>query len=638
MKTILRSALAVLFALGSACAPPAATAAEPTNLLPNPGFEAGLAGWEPAGDPLCALDTVVVHSGAQSLRLAPRPEAAGADLLKVCATVPATPGETYRARFWVRAGPLADGSEPYGALEFMAGEQRLGLAHTDFGVNRYEPNAWHQLQVLGVVPPGASAVRLAMILHPHAVVWFDAAELIRLRPAPAPESVAVRLALSPVETLTADWRGFGCQGEILLHLQRSLQQGYSAADHGLIEDRIRAMRPQFIRLTVRLSDWQPELERTTPDNDTISDLKATIALYKEVGADVQLTEWGHALPDWCRPTGRLPHPEMYPAFAASWAALLRHLRRDCGLTNVRYVTLHNEPNGLPWADYRALCRALAAALTSAGIRPEVQIIGPDESGENLLLPLAIRDLDDVLDAYDAHGYTANTGAEFALWVEAHTGLLESRPAAGAAAAAQPGRPAALLKPFLITEFGMADGMDTWQTPHNDEVRYGLFLADAALVACNLGVSGMAMYCISDYDCGTKMKWGLWKGRDEQWEPRPGFYAWSLITRNTALGSTVHPLRSDAGSVPAVAFRAPGAGAWTLLAVNRLASPRPLTLVGLPPGSIWAPFVYSATTVPTPDRGPIAAGQTLAADAQGVLTTVLAADAFAVWRELDRTRP
>ena len=581
-----------------------------------------MAAWETAGTPLCGLDTAVVHSGAQSLRLAPRPNA-GADLLKVYASVPATPGETYRARFWVLAGPLTDGSEPYGALEFLAGNQRLGLVHTDFGVNRYEPNAWQPLQALGVVPAGATSVRLALIMHPHATVWFDDAELVLLRPAPAPESMAVRLVLEPDTIRSSDWRGFGCQGEILLHLQRSLQQGYTEADRRLIEERIRAMRPQFIRLTVRLSDWEPQPGQRTPDNDTLRDLKATIALYQEVGADVQLTEWGHALPDWCRPSGRLPHPEMRGAFAASWAALLRHLRQDCDLTNVRYVTMHNEPNGLPWNDYRAICRSLDAALTAAGIRRDVQVIGPDESGENLLLPLAIRDLDNVIDCYDAHGYTANTGAEFALWVEAHTSLLP--------ALAEP-RPGKTHKPFLITEFGMADGMDTWQTPHNHEVGYGLFLADAAIGACNLGVSGLAMYCIGDYDCGTKMKWGLWRGRDENWEPRPGFYAWSLITRTTELGSTVHPLSSDATSVPAVAFRAPHNGPWTLMAVNRLASPRPLSISGLPPGSTWAPFVYSAASVPTPDRGLIAPGAPLSATAQGVLTTGLAANAFAVWQE------
>jgi hypothetical protein len=314
---------------------------------------------------------------------------------------------------------------------------------------------------------------------------------------------------------------------------------------------------------------------------------------------------------------------MRPAFTASWAALLRHLRHDCGLTRVRYVTLHNEPSDLPWEDYRALCRSLDASLTAAGIRREVQLIGPDESCQNLLLPLAIRDLDEVLDCFDAHGYSANTGEEFALWVEGRTCLLsEDR---GLFRTSR-------RKPFLITEFGMADGMDTWQTPHNDGYAYGLFLAEGAIAACQRGASGLAMYCIGDYDCGTRMKWGLWKGRDEGWEPRPGFYAWSLITSTTELGSSVHPLASDAASVPAVALRAPGRGPWALMALNRLAVPRPLAIAGLPHGSAWTPFLYCGETVPTPDGGLIPASPIETADAGGTLRTTLPPNAFAVWRE------
>ena len=57
-------------------------------------------------------------------------------------------------------------------------------------------------------------------MHPHAAVWFDDAEIVRLRSAPEPERESVRLTLQPNEIINGDWRGFGCQGEILLHLRR----------------------------------------------------------------------------------------------------------------------------------------------------------------------------------------------------------------------------------------------------------------------------------------------------------------------------------------------------------------------------------------------------------------------------------
>ncbi|MHB1456643.1 MAG: glycoside hydrolase 5 family protein [Armatimonadota bacterium] len=593
----------------------------PVNLLHNPGFEMGAKHWLVEGDAIYSPDIDVKYKGKQSLRLAPQSNAKS-DLIKVSSTHPAKPDEVYRASFRVFAGPLTDGSEPYGVLEFIGKSGRISLVHTDFQAHKYEPNTWVRLSASGIVPDGATSVRISMIMHPRGIVRFDDAELIRLHPAPKLDTSPIRLTLKPNVVINDDWRGFGVQGEVFVYLQRSIDQGVDDKDRELIKRRIDAMRPKFVRLTVRLSDWEPELGKHTPENDTLKDLKATIAIYKEAGADVQLTEWGHALPEWCRPNGRLPSPDMRKAFTDSWASLLKYLRRDCGLTNVCYVTMHNEPNNLPWADYRAICRSLGTSLKEAGIRNEVSIIGPDEANENLLLPLAIRDLNDVIDFYDAHGYTSNTGRDFGLWVEGKTILMPKT------SAANPKR-----KRLLITEFGMADGMDTWQTPHNDEYGYGLFLADCAVASANLGASVLVMYCISDYDCGTKMKWGLWKSHDEGWEPRPGYYSWSLITRYTELGSSVHPLAGESSSIQGIAFQAPGKDAWTLMAVNRSTSVKDVVIGGLKPGSRWEPFVYSAQTVPTSNREMIKAGKSMTAGNDGSLKTRMPQCSFVLWHEI-----
>lgn len=591
------------------------------NLLSNPGFEFGTGGWIIEGDANSVLDTESKSGGKQSLRLTPRINAKS-DLLKVSSTHPAKPGESYRTVFQVFAGPLSDGSEPYGALEFIGETGRISLVHTDFQAHRYEPNTWVRLGASGIAPEGTTSVRISMIMHPRGIVRFDDAELVRLHPAPRPDTSPIRLTLEPNVVINDNWRGFGVQGEVFLYLQRSIDQGLNDKDRELIKRRILTMRPKFVRLTVRLSDWEPELGKHTPENDTLKDLKATIAIYKEAGADVQLTEWGHALPEWCKPNDRLPHPDMRKAFTDSWASLLKHLCNDCGLTNVRYVTMHNEPNNLPWADYRAICRSLDTSLKEAGIRKEISIIGPDEANENLLLPLAIRDLNDVIDFYDTHGYTSNNGRDFGLWVEDRTHLMPKSSAVNQTK-----------KRLLITEFGMADGMDTWQTPHNDEYSYGLFLADSAIEAANRGASALVMYCISDYDCGTKMKWGLWKSRDEGWEPRPGYYSWSLITRYTELGSTVHPLSGESSSVQGTAFQSPGKGAWTLMAVNRSTSAKDVVISGLKPGSRREPFVYSAQTIPTPDREMLRPGKTMTAGKDGTIRTHMPANSFVLWHEL-----
>jgi len=75
----------------------------------------------------------------------------------------------------------------------------------------------------------------------------------------------------------------------------------------------------------------------------------------------------------------------------------------------------------------------------------------------------------------------------------------------------------------------------------------------------LGIEAVLMWCLSDTNYGQSMKWGLWRFKGEGWEPRPGFYAWRLLTKHTALGSRVYTLaaRGDsAPAVPAVAFEFP----------------------------------------------------------------------------------
>jgi len=86
---------------------------------------------------------------------------------------------------------------------------------------------------------------------------------------------------------------------------------------------------------------------------------------------------------------------------------------------------------------------------------------------------------------------------------------------------------------------------------------------------------------------------------------------------------------------AVALRASNKGLWTLMAVNRAESARPVTISGLPGGSRWQEFVYSEKTVPTPDREMIRCTATLAVDAEGAVVRSLPPRSFVLWHELRR---
>ncbi|HJN14366.1 MAG TPA: hypothetical protein QGH10_02685, partial [Armatimonadota bacterium] len=173
---------------------------------------------------------------------------------------------------------------------------------------------------------------------------------------------------------------------------------------------------------------------------------------------------------------------------------------------------------------------------------------------------------DYADAASTHTYRHEYVPALAPWIAARRKLLRR---------ANPKRP----RPLLITEFGY--GGETYENSANEEYEYGLFLADFAVTALREGASGALMWCLfdtcysdSDVHC---QKWGLWRFRDQGWEPRPGYYTWSLITRFTRPGSEIIRMGREpsAPDLRAVALRSPD-GALTVLIVNRY--DRPISVV------------------------------------------------------------
>jgi len=591
------------------------------NLLPNPGFESGLRSWQRRGKAQFAQDRKVACSGRASARIT-IPEGAKPwyqCLFYELRNVEA--GEEYHAEVMVRTRGVAKSPGAYMALEYLRGG-RVGIDHSRTGATLGKAG-WVKLTIDGVVPEGAERAHLLLILHDNGTAWFDDAKLIRKKEVPV---TPLTLTLRPQKTISRNWRGFGAQGDLFFWRERVTKHGVNDKDRALIRKRILEMRPQVVRLLFDLRMWEPERGKRTPNSEGMRDLCNTLAIYKEAGTDIMLTEWGYGLPKWCRATKRAPHPEERAAFAESWVSAVKFLRDVKGFTNLGYACIYNEPNwgGVSFEDYAAVYRALDAALKKAGLRDHVSILGPDEANQFRWLPWAVKELDDVIDVYDVHNYASNTGPQFERWVRQRLDIIPKIP--------KPRPNSDLRKPLMVCEFGMRTGQTTYTSSENHKYVYGLFLADASIVSARAGVNGMLMWCLSDTYYGRKMLWGLWRFRDEGWEPRPGYYAWSLLTRYTERGSTVHPVEVEGTHAAAVAFRAPDKGRWTLLLVNRAKKERSAAWRGLPPRSKWVPYVYSQGTVPTPDRGMIEAGEGAEADAAGELAVRVAPQSFILLRE------
>jgi len=583
---------------------------EGENLALNPSFEEGQeapAGWELFSPPGCSLkrDLTVSRSGRASAGLDIAPSGAGGYPAFKYALDGVRTGEEYLGRVWARTEGMI-GLGGYIVLEFFQGNTRLSFATGDFtGAGDHD---WQQLAIRAWVPERTDRLKLALVAHGSGKVWFDDAELIRTGGAP-PEWTGdrVRLQVRPERIVCRRFAGFGAQGDTFLRCRFNVVHGVDDRDRERIFQRVEAMRPHLLRTFFNYRWWEPEEGRQTPDSEEMRDYIGWVRFLQSIGTAVLFTPWGDhfAYSDWMRSgTERLPRPEKREAMVRSLVDLVAFLREGEGLRNVRYLCLMNEPDcdptrPVPVEEYVRLNRLLDRKLRERGLRSEVSLLGVEDcrGGPVEATPwfrqVVAQGLD-YCDGISVHTYEHEYVPSLVPWIRRRQELLP------------------VPKPLWITEFGY--GGETFKNWENHKYEYGLFLADFAITALREGVAAVLMWCLMDtyYTPEHRQEYGLWCYRDRDWEPRPGFYSWSLLTRYTRPGSQVVAVEVDppAPSVRAVALRSPE-GEWTLLAVNRYPRPVQATLqVGLRREANLRLYRYTRENVPVPGGGMIGAWDTL----------------------------
>jgi hypothetical protein len=141
---------------------------EPVNLVPNPGFEAGVAGWHLARGQ--SLDRQVFHSGAASVRLdVPGPQTASSNLEVI---VPVKPNQRYRVGLWMRR----EGVGVCGAYSSERDDHnRLSGKQTQVGASiPRQDGVWLPLSWEITTEPRTTRLSLrADIYHSTGTLWVD---------------------------------------------------------------------------------------------------------------------------------------------------------------------------------------------------------------------------------------------------------------------------------------------------------------------------------------------------------------------------------------------------------------------------------------------------------------------------------
>ena len=504
----------------------------------NGGFEAGgaaPAGWQvnaTGPDILFTRDTNVFHSGGASGKITTNPTRKISYPAYSVVLTNVVAGEFYEASAWVKTALGRQPSFAYLAYDFLdAKGKRLAFVMSDMVAGDAD---WTRITLKALLPPATRALRLCLILRGPGTAWFDDAMLARndsycAEPRVTNEVVHIR---STGDVIKQSFSGFGAEVDPWLFNAENRAKGVTAADVCLITERMKAMNLSMARVFVEWKTWNPSGDRVTFDwnSDGMQSLYRTLDICEQLSIDVNLcgVEWGQR-----------PYDDP-PAAARALGALLERLshRYHC----VKYWTLSNEPHniwrkwGYDFDRYVLMHRLVIAELKARGLSGKIAVTASDDTGDLQWFRNVAQRMSDCTAVYAMHHYVKKDNLEVAA----------QRTVDRLATLKQFDKDWPQKKLFLA-EFGVLDKATTDQ--NNQFMRtfeHGLCTAALLLDQLALGIDGATIWCLHRiyYPGNNFMDYGLWEYKNENWKPRPVWFAYSLFTKFIPRGSRVIRMECD----------------------------------------------------------------------------------------------
>ena len=360
----------------------------------------------------------------------------------------------------------------------------------------------------------------------------------------------------------------------------------------VIVPRVKNMRPHNFRIWV-LSQWfEPVNDNNDPNTTNWDALNFNTpemqALYKELdlaeetGAEVTLVFWGASANTWMAggQTGNwLFVPKDYNEWAENCAILAKHLIDTKHYTCVKMLTPINEPNFYPghWQKmtaegYASICHKIAAQLQRMGIAHKISLNLSDNIDSDVpFLKEACARTADVAGIFNTHCYKfgyENTNAEIGTWERTNVDLAR-----------------AVGRKHFVGEFGSNRTVAAARQTDIDFYRRGILIDRLVLNFLNNGASGCSYWQLFDswysaHDSYPSMQQiGMWRYvknayRSEpyyhklkyDYEPRPQYYAYSMLTCHVRPGAMTYPIATSQGNLTASAFKNTD-GKWVYVFAN-----------------------------------------------------------------------
>ena len=456
----------------------------------------------------------------------------------------------------------------------------------------------------------------------------------------------------------------------------NVQRGvFKEEDWQIVERRVKEMGIDRFRVMLRPSWLEPlnddedscaiNWSALTTDTVEMQSLYKVLDLAQENGIDVNLTLWGaesvisladldmmetikaqggHFLAkgndssNWMIGT-------LYPEeFAENFSAYVQLLQQK-GYTCVKEITPVNEPDWsyliddeVSFETYKTLCVALDARFKADGIRDSVLFNLSDNTDLAVSwLENTMMELDEIADLYNSHTYIFGYGtpnSTITAWEEENRNIVRNTG-----------------KPHVVGEFGSNQNVGSTRQNDIDLYERGVLIVREMLNFYNAGAAGASYWVLFDqyYALNASyqemMMLGLWKGSkdmyypdteyyrtvEEDYEVRPQYYAFSLMSKYVQKGTEVYPIDLKNDFAVGSAFKGED-GKWVYVLANGNAEGDTMKLA-LQNGDVvgeYEMYVYSQDTLPE-DDSLIAPSATLTTE-NLVLTVELAPQSVVLLRQ------
>jgi hypothetical protein len=411
-------------------------------------------------------------------------------------------------------------------------------------------------------------------------------------------------------TLAQSFAGYG--GQFNHHVYAAISRAAGVTDENVkdMEQKMRDLHPQFSRIFFNNTAFT--------DPDRMQSFIRTVQLAQSTGATIDVTWQGGTL---SVANGTIP----------KFAAVLIDLVRNRGISNLRWLTLQNEPNRtkITMAQYEAQYRALDPYIQA--IRGQVKYMGgdlvrgPDVGAPNqqAWFQYMATKMADLLDAYSIHVFWDYWDTQKLV-----DRLMEVRAIVNAL-------PEAGRKPLYVSEYGIrglrtfndapAGDPGVWEdgTPMARTNVNAFQHAWFDVLAAELGYAGTSKWdsYFGKYDNGTQAYYMIGSPIDG-WPLYPIYNSLRLLTANVGPGWRTVNVSSVPSTSRLLAAYVGKAGEHTVVGLDTAgaqlntvsATPVSYTIGGLPPSKSFALTLWNEA-----GDGLVGPAQPATTDATGVVT-------------------